>query len=95
MECYSAKFPDVHNSASVRDLGVTLDAVLSFLDHVKRISRICLYYLHELRTIRHSLESHAIRNALNALNCTRVDFCMFIYARLSSLNISKLSLVNT
>ena len=50
-----ARFPDVHFSDLVRDLGVTLDPVLSLSDHVNPISRTCLYHLRQLRTIRHSL----------------------------------------
>src|SRR5678815_5274079 len=90
MEFLRATFPDVHYSVSVRDLGVSLDPVLSFSDHVNRISRTCLYHLRQIRTVRHSLSPHAVNTLVHALICTRVDFGNSIFAGLSSLNLSKL-----
>src|SRR5688572_4027210 len=60
------------NSVSVRNPGVTLDPVLSFSDHVNRISRTCLYHLRQIRTIRHSLSPHAddaVNTLVHALIC--------------------------
>jgi len=90
MEFLRATFPDVHYTVSVRDLGITLDPVLSLSDHVNRISRTCLYHLRQIRTIRHSLSPHAVNTLVHALICTRVDFGNSIFAGLSSLNLSKL-----
>src|SRR5688572_31441537 len=73
MEFLRTTFPDVHYSVSVRDLRVSLDPVLSFSDHVNRISRTCLYHLRQIRTIRHSLSPHAVNTLVHALICTRVD----------------------
>lgn len=86
MEYLRARFRDVHNSSSVRDL----DPVRSFTDHGTRISRTNLYHLRQLRTIRHSLSPHTVTTVVHALICIRVDFGYSIGAGLSSLNFSRL-----
>jgi hypothetical protein len=93
MELLRTLFPDVHFSPTVRDLGFTLDPVLSFSDHVNRVSRTCLYHLRQLRTIRHSLSPQAVKALVHALICSRVDFGNSAYAGLSLLNLSKLQTI--
>ena len=90
MELLSTLYPDIQFSPTVRDLGFTLDPILSLTDHVNRISRTCFYHLRQLRTIRHSLSLQAVKALVHALICSRVDFGNSAYAGLSSLNLSKL-----
>src|ERR1700735_3637964 len=81
-------FPDISFSDTVRDLGVVLDHELTMSAHINNISRSCLYHLRQLRTIRRSLPTHAIRTLVQALICTRIDFGNAIFAGLSVANLS-------
>lgn len=85
MEYLRTRFPDVHNSSSVRDL----DPARSFTDHGNRLSRTNLYHLRQLRTICHSLSPHTVPTIVHALICTRVDCSNSICAGLSSLKFSR------
>jgi len=67
----------------------TQDPVISFSDHVIRISQTRLYHLRQLCTTGHSPSPQAISTLVHALICNKVDFD-YIYAGLSSLNFSKL-----
>jgi hypothetical protein len=87
------KFPNVHFSSSVRDLGFILDPVLSLSDHVNSVSRSCFYYLRQLRAIRQSLPLHAITTLVHALICARIDYGNAVYIGLSSTNTSKLQAI--
>jgi len=66
------RFPNVHFSSAVRDLGFILNPVLS--EHVSNVSRSCYYYLRQLSSIRQSLPLHAITILVHALICARVDY---------------------
>ena len=46
------RFPNVHFSSSVRNLGFIFDLVLFLSDHVSSVSRSCFYYLRQLGLIR-------------------------------------------
>ena len=84
------RFPNIHFSSSVRDLGFILDPVLSLTQHVNSVSRTCFYYLRQLRTIRQSLPLHAITILVHALICARIDYGNAVYIGLSSTNAAKL-----
>src|SRR5688572_22967713 len=84
------RFPNMHFSSSVRDLGFILDPVLSLSDHVNSVSRSCFYYLRQLRAIRQSLPLHAITTLVHALICSRIDYGNAVYIGLPSTNTSKL-----
>src|ERR1043165_9167987 len=84
------RFPHIHFSSSVRDLGIVLDPSLSFTDQVNSVSRSCFYHLRQLRSIRSSLSLHAITTLIHALICTRVDFGNAAYIGLSASNTHKL-----
>jgi hypothetical protein len=90
MDELSLRFPNVHFSATVRDLGFVLDPELSLSKHVNTVSRSCFYYLRQIRVIRQSLPLHAIKTLVHALICTRVDYGNAIYIGLSSANALKL-----
>ena len=84
------RFPHIHFSSSVRDLGIVVDPSLSFTDQVNSVSRSCFYHLRQLRSIRSSLSLHAITTLIHALICTRVDFGNAAYIGLSASNTHKL-----
>jgi len=87
------RFPNVHFSSSVRDLGFVLDPLLTLSNHVNNLSRSCFYYLRQLRAIRKSLPMHAITTLVHALICSRIDHGNALFIGLSSVNISKLQTV--
>src|SRR6218665_3333636 len=89
------RFPNVHFSSSVHDLGFFLDPVLSLSDHVNSVTRSCFCYLRQLLLSRQSLPLHAITILVHTLICTRVDYGNAVYIGLSSTNASKLQSVLT
>ena len=68
------RFPNVHFSSSVCDLGFIPDPALSLSDHVNSVTRSCFDYLCQLHLIRQSLPLHAITILVHALICARVDY---------------------
>jgi len=87
------RFPNVHISSSVRDLGFIHDPVHSLSDHVNSVSISCFYYLRQLRSIRQSLPLHAITSLVHALICARVDYCNAVDIGMFSTNASELQSV--
>ena len=43
-------------------------------DHITKLCQSCYYQLRQIRTVRHSLTSSAIKTLVHAFICTRVDF---------------------
>src|SRR6218665_166406 len=66
------------------------DPVLSLSDYVNRVSRSCLYYLRQLRSIRQSLPLNAITILVHALICARVDYGNAVDMGFSSTNASSI-----
>jgi hypothetical protein len=71
-------------SDTVRDLGVTLDAQLSMKKHVDGVVRSCFYQLRQLRSIRRSVPTDAMRTLVHAFISSRVDYCNAVLYGVSS-----------
>ena len=80
----------------VRDLGVQLRGDLSVADQVSKVVRSCYYNIQQLRTIRSSLTSDALRDAAYALIWSRLDYCNALYLNAPMCELHRLQiLINT
>src|SRR6218665_2883795 len=64
-------------SSSVRDLGVTLDQELTYVQHINLLCRSCYYQLRQLRVV--SLSPAAASTLAHAFVVYRLDYCSAIY----------------
>ena len=78
---------------AIRNLGVMIDAHLSVRDHVNSVVRSCFYQLRQLRHIRHSLTTEAVRTLVHALIATRIDYCNAILYGVSATVLRRLQAV--
>jgi len=73
----------VEFSTTVKDLGVVLDSQLTMADHVAALSRSCFLYIRQLRSIRQSLTTDAMKTLV--LWCTPFSAVASTTATASSL----------
>ena len=65
----------IHLSATVRNLGVTLDPNLSFQQHVSCTCQLCYLELRRSNFIRHYLSQDAFKTLISAFVLSRIDYC--------------------
>jgi len=70
-------------STTVKDLGVVLDSQLTMADHTAALSRSCFFYIRQLRSIRQSLTTDAMKALVYAFVSTCIDYCNIILAGVS------------
>ena len=80
----------LHPVDSVRNLGVSFDAIFSFSEHVKRTCNVCFLQMHDLRRIRQYLTLEVAVLAANALVSSPLDYCSSLFRGLSCFNLHKL-----
>ncbi|KAK3574680.1 hypothetical protein QTP86_012466 [Hemibagrus guttatus] len=69
-------------SATVRNLGVTMDNQLSFSSHVTNVTRSCRFLLYNIRRIRPFLSTQATQVLVQSLVISRLDYCNSLLAGL-------------
>ena len=74
-------------------LGVTLDAHLTFNEHVNNTCRAAFYHLRDLRHIRSSLTDEMAQTVACAVVHSRLDYCNSLYVGMSDTNFAKLQRV--
>jgi len=74
-------------------LGVTLDAHLTFNEHVNNTCRAAFYHLRALRHIRSSLTDEMAQTVACAVVHSRLDYCNSLYVGMSDTNFAKLQRV--
>ena len=62
-------------SLTVKDLGVTFDSTLSFDQHIKEITNIAFYHLHNIAKIRSFLSTADAEILIHAFASSRLDYC--------------------
>jgi len=80
-------------SKSLKLLGVTLDAHLTFNEHVNNTCRAAYYHLRALRHIRSSLTDEMAQTVACAVVHSRLDYCNSLYVWMSDTNFAKLQQV--
>ena len=77
-------------SKSLKLLGVTLDAHLTFSEHVNNTCRAAFYHLRTLRHIGSSLADEMAQTVACAVVRSRLDYCNSLYVGMSDSNFVKL-----
>ena len=70
-------------STKVRNLGVMFDSDLSMTTHVNKLLSACFYHIHQLRSVRRSLDEDATHALVRALVHSRLDYCNGVLTGLS------------
>ena len=69
--------------ATVRDLGVYLDADLSMAAHVTATVKACFAALRQIRSAQRSLSPEALLTLIRALIVSKLDYCCSVLAGVS------------
>ena len=72
----------IRPSTVVRDLGVFVDAELTFREHVQSITNICFFQLRRLLQIRKHVNRQVMKQLVHAFVISRLDYCNSILAGL-------------
>jgi len=70
--------------SQVQDLGVHLDADVTMKAHVTAAVRVCFSALGQIRSVRCSLQRHALLTLIRALVVSKVDYCNSVLATCTS-----------
>ena len=76
--------------ASARDLGVQVDATLSYNEHVTNTTSTCMASLCQINRIKHLLDSRTLENVITSLVFSKLYFCSMVWANTSKTNVRKL-----
>ena len=80
-------------SAQVKDMGVLLDSELTFIPHIKNITKIGFYHLKNIARIRPILPRVNTETLMHAFITSRIDYCNALLSGLPKKNISALQLL--
>ena len=83
----------VEFSTTVKALGVVLDSQLTMADHIAALSRSCFFHIRQLRSIRQSLTTDAMKTLVYAFVSSRIDDCNSILAGVSGQLLQRLQSV--
>ena len=83
----------IRPSTVVRDLGVFVDAELTFREHVRRVTSSCFFQQRCLRHIRKHVRRQVMKQLVLAFVISRLDYCNSILAGLPKGLISQLQRV--
>jgi len=83
----------IRPSTVVRDLGVFVDADLTFCEHVRLVTSSCFFQLHHLCQIRKHVNHQVMKQLVHAFVSSRLDYCNSILAGLIKGLISQLQRV--
>ena len=74
----------------LKTLGVTLDSMLTFEDHINGVVRSCNFHIRAL----HHIRRHLMREVANTITCsiigTRIDYCNSLFYGESEKHLDKL-----
>ena len=80
-------------STAVLDLGVFVDAELTFREHDRRVTSSCFFQLRRLRQIRKHVNRQVMKQLVHAFVISRLHYCNSILAGLPKGLISQLQRV--
>ena len=79
--------------SSVRNLGVVFDPLLSFHEHITKISQACFFHIRDLRRIRPYLTPETTATIGSALVQSKLDYCNSLLLNLPKCEINRLQFV--
>ena len=83
----------ISQSPCVKNLGVLLDPLLSFNQHVKSITKIAFFHLRNIAKIRPMLSTADAETLIHAFISSRLDYCNALFSGLPSSTTKSLQLV--
>ena len=83
----------LHPVSSAKDLGVTIDASLTYDEHVTNVASSCTASLCQINRIRHILDRQTLTTIINALVFSKLYYCSSVWANTSKKNLEKLQRV--
>ena len=81
---------EVTPSNSARDLGIEMDATLSFDEHITNTVSYCFASLCQINRIKHLFDSKSLENVIHALVFSQLFYCSPVWSSTSKKNVSKL-----
>ena len=81
----------VESSSSIRYLGFTIDANLTFKNHINNTCKCSNYQLHMIRHIRKYINNDLCRILVNSLAISPIDYCCSILQGLPECRIRPLT----
>ena len=84
---------EVTPSNSARDLGIEMDATLSFDENIANTVSSCFASLCQINRIKHLFDSKSLENVIHALVYSRLFYCSPVWSSTSKKNVSKLQSV--
>lgn len=83
----------LHPVFSAKDLGVTIDANLTYDEHVTNVVSSCTAILCQINRIKHILDRQTLIIIINALVFSKLFYCSSVWANTSKKNLEKLQRV--
>jgi hypothetical protein len=83
----------IHFSSTVSDLGFLIDGRLNMADHVASVRRSCFHQLRQLRQVRGSLTTAALKTLVHAFISSRLDYCNSLLSGITDSLLGKLQSV--
>ena len=80
----------IHSAKVVKNLGVTLDAELSFRSHILNVIKVCRFHIRRAWQIRRFLNEEAAKRIMLATVMCRLDYCNSLLVNLPKKDIEKL-----
>ena len=80
-------------SETVKDLGVTLDPLLSYDEHITKTISSCMFRLGQINRVKHVLDRQTLITVINALVFSKLFYCSNVWANTTGKNINKLQSV--
>ena len=84
---------DLKPSKTVKTLGVIFDSELSFIPHIKNITKIGFYHLKNITRVRPFLSQASMEVLMHAFISCRLDYCNALLSGLPKKSISSLQLL--
>ena len=81
--------------STVRDLGITLDTVVTMSALISAVVKACFAALRLIRIVRRSIPRHALLTLIQALVVSKVDYCTSVLASVSDIQLRRLQSVLT
>ena len=83
----------LHPVSSAKDLGVTIDASLTYDEHVTNVVSSCTASLCQMNRIRHILDRQTLTTIINALVFSKLYYCSSVWVNTSKKDIERLQRV--